>query len=302
MATSSELHPGADGAVAAMPPMLVDQDREAETPPLFVLQPTRGFLAVNWRELWHYRDLLYFLTWREVSIRYKQTLLGFAWAVLQPVLTMVVFTAFLGRVAKVPGDGVPYSVFAYLGILPWSYFSGAVSRSATSLVTNQNLLSKVYFPRLLIPLSGTLSALVDFAIAFGVLIVLMFWYGLVPAPTALLYVPLVVLTAATATGIGMWLAAINVRYRDVQHAVPFLVQIWMFATPVVYPLTMVNARWRPLLALNPMTGIIEAYRSSMLGRPIDWTGLATATLLSMAALISGFWYFRRTERSFADIV
>lgn len=275
---------------------------EPESPPLFVLEPTRGFARVDWRELWHYRDLLYFLTRREVSIRYKQTALGFAWAILQPVLTMIVFTVFLGKVAKVPSDGIPYSVFAYLGILPWTYFSGAITRSGMSLVSNQNLLSKVYFPRLLIPLSGTMSALVDFGVAFCVLVVLMFGYGMVPAVSTLLLIPLVVLTALAALGVGMWMSALNVRYRDVQHAIPFLVQLWMFATPVVYPASMMSPKWQRVLAINPMTGIIESYRAAVLGRPLPWESLAISSIITVVLLVGGLWYFRRTERTFADIV
>jgi ABC-type polysaccharide/polyol phosphate export permease len=197
-----------------------------EAPPVLVLEPTRGTGRLDFRELWHYRDLLYFLTWREISVRYKQTVLGFAWAVLQPLLTMLVFTVFLGRLAKIPSDGIPYPVFTYLGLLPWMYFANALTRSSMSLVSNASLVSKVYFPRVLIPLSGTLSALVDFLVAFAILGVLMAWYRIVPAPEALLLIPLSALTALAALGVGMWLAALNVQYRDVQHAIPFLVQVW----------------------------------------------------------------------------
>jgi lipopolysaccharide transport system permease protein len=270
--------------------------------PHVVIEPRHGYMPVDFRELWHYRDLLYFLTWREISIRYKQTLLGFAWAIIQPLMTMVVFTVFLGRLAKVPSDGIPYPVFSYLGLLPWTYFANAISRSGTSLVGNANLLSKVYFPRILIPLSGTLSALVDYAIAFVVLAGLMLWYGIVPAASSLLLLPLVLLTAVAATGVGMWLSALNVRYRDVQHAIPFLVQLWMYATPVVYPTSVVPEKWRTLFALNPMAGIIEAYRSSVLGRPVDWRVLATSTLAALVVTALGMWQFRRMERTFADIV
>jgi lipopolysaccharide transport system permease protein len=272
------------------------------TAPLFVIQPTRGFVEIDLRELWHYRDLLYFLTWREVSLRYKQTVLGFAWAIIQPLLTMVVFTVFLGRLAKVPSDGVPYPVFSYLGLLPWTYFANAITRSSTSLVSNANLLSKVYFPRLLIPLSGTLSALVDFAVAFVILLVLMVIYR-VPLTLSLWFVvPLTVLTSLAATGVGMWLSALNVQYRDVQHAVPFLIQLWMYATPVVYPSSLVPDRWRLLFALNPMAGVIEAYRSAALGRPIDWSTLAVSFAVVLVVTVIGAWQFRRMERRFADIV
>lgn len=270
--------------------------------PWVVIEPERGHSAVDLRELWHYRDLLYFLTWRDISVRYKQTALGFLWAILQPFLSMVVFTVFLGRLAGVPSEGVPYPVFSYLGLLPWMYFAGAVTRSGGSVVGSASLLTRVYFPRVLVPLSATLSALVDFAISALVLGGLMAWYGLVPAGTVVFLVPLAALTAIVATGIGMWLAALNVRYRDVQYAVPFLMQLWMFATPVVYPASLVPAAWRPLYALNPMTGIIEAYRAAALGLPCDWAGLGLSTLSGVGLAAIGAWTFRRTERTFADVV
>ncbi|GAC1419333.1 MAG: ABC transporter permease [Gemmatimonadaceae bacterium] len=273
-----------------------------DTGVLTVLQPTHGWMRIDTGELWRYRDLLYFLTWREISIRYKQTLLGFAWAVIQPFMTMVVFTVFLGKFAKVPSDNIPYPVFSYLGILPWTYFANALTRSSGSLVANSSLLSKVYFPRLLIPLSGVLSALVDFVVALGVLVGLMLWYGIAPAPTALLLLPLVALTALAALGIGMWLAALNVQYRDVQHAIPFLVQLWMYATPVVYPASIVPEKWRLLFALNPMVGIIEAYRAAVLGRPLDWGGRGLSAVTALALTAVGVWRFGKMERLFADIV
>jgi lipopolysaccharide transport system permease protein len=278
-----------------------DEERQ-DTAPMFVIEPTHGFVAIDMRELWHYRDLLYFLTWREISIRYKQTVLGFMWAIIQPLLTMIVFTVFLGRLAKVPSDGVPYPVFSYLGLLPWTYFANAVTRSGTSLVSNANLLSKVYFPRLLIPLSGTLSALVDFAVAFVILIVLMLIYSVPITASLLLVIPLTILTSVAATGVGMWLSALNVQYRDVQHAVPFLIQLWMFATPVVYPASVVPEKWRLLFALNPMAGVIEAYRAAALGRPVDWRTLGVSCAVVLVITAIGAWQFRRMERRFADIV
>jgi homopolymeric O-antigen transport system permease protein len=270
--------------------------------PWVVIDPAEGRPLVEVRELWHYRDLLYFLTWRDISVRYKQTVLGFLWAILQPFLTMVVFAIFLGRLAGIPSDGVPYPVFSYLGLLPWTYFSGAVTRAGTSVVGNAHLLTRVYFPRVLVPLSATLSALVDFAIASLVLGGLMAWYGIVPARTAVLLLPLAALTALTATGIGMWLAALNVRYRDVQHAIPFLMQLWMFATPVVYPASLVPAGWRPLFALNPMTGIVEAYRAAVLGTALDWPSLGISALSAAVLAALGAWQFHRMEQSFADQV
>jgi len=270
--------------------------------PWVVIDAATGGSAVNLRELWHYRDLLYFLTWRDIAVRYKQTALGVLWAILQPLLSMVVFTIFLGRLAGVPSDGVPYPIFSYLGLLPWMYFSGAVTRSGASVVGSANLLTRVYFPRVLVPLSATLSALVDFAIAFAVLGGLMGWYGIRPALSIVLLVPLAALTAVAATGIGMWLAALNVRYRDVQYAIPFLMQLWMFATPVVYPTSIVPERWRPLFALNPMTGIIEAYRAAVLGRPLDWGTLGVSALSAVLLAAVGAWQFHRMERTLADVV
>ena len=288
--------------IAARPGADAELPRDDARTPMFVIEPTHGFVAFNAREVWQYRDLLYFLTWREISIRYKQTVLGFAWAIIQPLMTMVVFTVFLGRLAKVPSDGVPYPVFSYLGLLPWTYFANAVSRSGGSLVSNANLLSKVYFPRVLIPLSGTLSALVDFAIAFVILIFLMLFYHVPITPSLLLVIPLTVVTAVAATGVGMWLAALNVQYRDVQHAVPFLIQVWMFATPVVYPASVVPEKWRLLFAVNPMTGIIEAYRAAALNRPQPWSALGVSLAVTVLVLAIGAWQFRRMERTFADVV
>jgi lipopolysaccharide transport system permease protein len=270
--------------------------------PWVVIDAAQGGSAENLGELWHYRDLLYFLTWRDIAVRYKQTALGVLWAILQPFLSMVVFTIFLGRLAGVPSDGVPYPIFSYLGLLPWMYFSGAVTRSGASVVGSAHLLTRVYFPRVLVPLSATLSALVDFAIAFAVLVGLMGWYGIRPAPSVVLLVPLAAMTAVAATGIGMWLAALNVRYRDVQYATPFLMQLWMFATPVVYPTSIVPERWRPLFALNPMTGIIEAYRAAVIGRPLDWSTLGVSALSAVVLGAVGVWQFQRMERTFADVV
>ena len=290
-------------AVTAKPRVLRERETvEGTEQPLFVIEHTTGFVPFDTREIWHYRDLLYFLTWREISIRYKQTVLGFLWAIIQPVMTMVVFTVFLGKLAKVPSDGIPYPVFSYLGLLPWMYFANAVTRSSSSLVGNANLLSKVYFPRVLIPFSGTLSALVDFVIAFAILLVLMVMYKVPFVPSLLFFIPLTALTAVAATAVGMWLSALNVQYRDVQHAIPFLMQIWMYATPVVYPTSVVPERWRLVFALNPMSGVIQAYRDAVLGRAIDWISLGVSSIVIVVVSVIGSWQFRRMERRFADIV
>lgn len=300
---SASTDPGRDRAPARE---VVDQKTLPGTVPsddtLFVIEPRTGSMALDFREIWHYRDLLYFLTWREISLRYKQTFLGVLWAIIQPVMTVAVFTVFLGRLAKMPSDGVPYPVFNYLGLLPWMYFSNAVTRSTSSLVNSSALISKVYFPRVLIPLSGTLSALADFAIAFVVLVVLMLFYHIIPAASTLFLVPLVMLTALAALGAGMWLSAVNVKFRDVTHALPFLMQVWMYATPVVYPTSIVPERWRWVFALNPLTGIIDGYRAATLGRPLDWQTLAVSTLATFVMLAFGVRRFSKMEREFADIV
>ena len=261
-------------------------------------RPARPSLA----EIWQYRDLLYFLTWRDLAVRYKQTALGLGWAVLQPVLSMVVFSIFLGRLAGVPSDGIPYPAFAYLGLLPWTFFSGAVTRGAMSLTGNAPLLTRVYFPRVLMPVSATLSALVDYAVASAVLVALMAWYRIAPSPGALLLLPLAALTALAATGAGMILAALNVRYRDVQYTVPFLMQVWMFATPVVYPSSLVPGGWRWLFALNPMAGLIEGGRAAVVGSPLDAGALAVSAASAVALAAAGAWVFHRAERAFADLV
>jgi len=284
------------------PPRPSHPDDPSASPYLLVLEPSKGAARLNLPELWRHRDLLYYLTRREISIRYKQTLFGIAWAVLQPLLSMVVFSLFLGRLAGVQSDGLPYPVFSYLGLLPWTFFANAMTRSSASLVGNANLLSKVYFPRVLIPLSATLSALVDFAIAFVVLLVLMAWYQIALSAAVLWLVPLSLATAFLATGIGMGLAALNVRYRDVQHAIPFLMQLWMFTTPVVYPVDTVPERWRFLLDLNPMTGLIEACRAAPLGRAIDVQSIAVSAAVGVVFVVLGVSRFRRMEKTFADVV
>lgn len=269
---------------------------------VLVIEPGRRPLKEEIASLLHYQDLLYFLTLRDLSVRYKQTVLGILWAILQPLLTMVVFSIFLGHLAGVPSDGVPYPVFAYLGLLPWTYFSSAVGRSTASLVGHANLLGKVYFPRVLIPLSAVLSALVDFALASLVLVGILLYFGIFPAFGSFLMVPLTLLTALLALGVGMWLAALNVRYRDVQHATPFLMQVWMFATPVAYPNSLVPETYRVWFHLNPMAGLIASYRSAILGTAIDWPALGISSGMTVVFLTLGIWQFRRMDRVFADVM
>lgn len=257
-------------------------------------------------ELVTYRELVVFLTWRNVLVRYKQTALGAAWAILQPLFMMVVFTIFFGRLAGIAGKvhGTPYAVFAYAGLLPWTFFANSMTQASTSLVGNANLISKVYFPRLSLPLSAVLGALVDLAVAMSVLVVLMVAYSVSPNPLGLLALPLFVLLAfATALGVGTFLAAINVRFRDVQYTVPFLTQIWLFCTPVIYPASIFPEPWRTILAINPMTGVVEGFRWALLaGAPPSWIGIAISSCVAIAMLMLGIYRFRRTERRFADVI
>ncbi len=276
---------------------------EVKALPKIVIRPSRGWFALRLNDLWQYRDLLYFLTWRDIKVRYKQTVLGAAWAVLQPFLTMVVFTLFFGRLAKIPSEGVPYPIFSYAGLLPWTFFSQAMTQSSDSLVGNANLISKVYFPRLVIPLSAGLAPLVDFCIAFVVLIGMMFYYQIFPTGT-LVWLPAFLLLAFTASlGVGLWLSALNVQYRDVRYTIPFLTQLWLFATPVIYPSSSVHGPWRVILGLNPMTGVVEGFRWALLGiGPAPGGMIYTSMGVALLLVLTGVMYFNRMERTFADIV
>ncbi len=266
------------------------------------IRATPPTLASELEELWHHRELFYFLAWRDIKVRYKQTLLGVAWAFLQPLLTMVVFTLFFGRLAKVPSDGIAYPLFAYAGILPWTLMASGVGASAGSVVGSPNLVTKVYFPRMIIPAAAVLSGIVDFAIAGIGLVFLMVRFGAHPSPGILALLPIVALMVLLTSAVGGWLAAINVKYRDVRYVVPFFMQLWMFATPVIYPSSLVPATWRPLLALNPMAGFIEAFRSACFGRPFDLASLATSTIVTVIALLVAMRTFRSVEQTFADYI
>jgi lipopolysaccharide transport system permease protein len=269
-----------------------------------IIRPASGWQLVNISELWRYRELLYFLTWRDVKVRYKQTALGAAWAILQPVMMMIVFTVFFGRLAKVPAGNVPYPLFVFAGLLPWTFFSTAIANAGNSVVGSERLITKIYFPRLAIPLAAVGAALVDFAIAFAVMIVLMLWYHVMPGPRMLVVPALVLLLTCAAVGVGTLLAALNVAYRDFRYVIPFLVQLWMFATPSVYMSagagTSTLTHW--LLILNPMTGVISAFRAATLGTPIAWGQLALCTAIIAAACAAGCLYFRKVEDSFADVI
>jgi lipopolysaccharide transport system permease protein len=280
-----------------------DKYQPAHDVPVVRIEPTKGWASLRLRELWEYRELLYFLTWRDIKVRYKQTVLGASWAVLQPFLTMVVFSIFFGRLAGVPSDGVPYPIFSYAALVPWTFFANGVTLSSNSLVGNSNLITKVYFPRLSIPIAAIGAGLVDFAIAFGVLLGMMVFYGVAPTAAAVWLPLLILLAIVTALGVGCWLSALNVQYRDVRYAVPFLVQFWLFASPIAYSSSLLEEPWRTVYGINPMAGVIEGFRWALLGTdaapgPIIMVSAVTALLL----LISGALYFRRMERSFADVI
>jgi lipopolysaccharide transport system permease protein len=270
--------------------------------PLFSITPQDGWASLNLGELWAYRELLYFLTWRDIKVRYKQTFLGVTWAVLQPVVSMAIFTVFFGKLAHMPSDGIPYPIFTYAGLLPWTFISNAVSGAGDSLVGSAALVTKVYFPRLIIPFAAVCAALVDFAIAAVVLFAMMMWYGVAFRWQILMMVPLAATAAFLAAGVGMWMSALNVKYRDVRYALPFMIQAWMFVTPIIYPASIVPARWRWLLNFNPLTGVIEGFRSALFGRSFHWSDLGAAAAITLAGMAYSTYAFRRMERQFADIV
>lgn len=271
--------------------------------PELVIRPSRGWAALNLSDLWRYRELILFLAWRDISVRYKQTVLGAAWAIIQPFFTMVVFSVFFGQLGKIPSDGLPYPVFTYCALIPWQLFAYSLSESGNSLVANQNLITKVYFPRVAIPISATLGGLMDFVISFVVLMGLMLFYHISPT-TAIWTLPLFVLLAlVTALGAGLWLSALNVEYRDVRYTIPFLTQFWMFLTPIAYPSSIVPAAWQTLYGINPMVGVVEGFRWALLGKGNPPGPLMIVSVLAaVALLVSGMYYFKRMERSFADKV
>lgn len=271
--------------------------------PVIVIRPSKRFAAFSFRELWGYRELLYFLIWRDIKVRYKQTALGAGWAVIQPFMLMVVFSIFLGHLAKVPSDGVPYPLFAFAGLVPWTFFAQGLGGAAGSLVGNSNLIGKVYFPRIIMPVATAASFLVDFVIALALLGGIMAWYGVAPSWHVVLLPLLAALALLTSLAVGIWLAALNVKYRDVRYALPFLIQLWLFATPVAYAASLVPERWRWVYALNPMAGVVEGFRWAIVDTDTaPGLTLAVSTLAMLAILVSGLAYFRKVERTFADVI
>lgn len=271
--------------------------------PMLVIEPSRGWVHLGLGELWRYRELLFFLVWRDVKVRYKQTMLGAAWAIIQPFFTMVVFSVFFGRLAKMPSDGVPYPIFAYTALVPWTFFATGLGESSNSLVGSSSLIKKVYFPRLALPIATVLAGIADFVLAFSILIGMMFYFGVVPTVNVLWLPFLFLLALVTALGAGLWLSAMNVRFRDIRYVVPFLVQFWMFATPVAYPSSLLSEPWRTLYAVNPMVGVIEGFRWAVLGSGnAPGPMIFVSALAAGALLLGGALYFRRMEKSFADVV
>lgn len=268
-----------------------------------VIEPPKGWLGINLKEVWAYRELLGILAWRDVSVRYKQTVVGIGWAIIQPVMTMVIFTIIFGKFAKLPSDGIPYPLFSFCALLPWNYFSQSLSGSSDSLVGSAHLITKVYFPRLVIPLSRVFAGLIDFAIAFVILLGMMVWYRILPG-AGVLFLPVFLLVAMlSAFGVGLWLTALNVKYRDVRFVVPFLVQFWLYASPVAYSTSLVPEKWRWIYGLNPMAGVIEGFRWALLGRAApDFEMMTVSLFIVMVILVSGLFYFRKMEQTFADIV
>jgi lipopolysaccharide transport system permease protein len=277
--------------------------RQPENLAILQIERSRGWVSLGWRELWNYRELIYFFIWRDIKVRYKQTVLGGLWAILQPFFTMVIFSVFFGRLAKVPSDSVPYPIFAFTALVPWQFFANGLTQSSTSLVSSSNLVAKIYFPRLALPISKVLSGVVDFLLAFAMLIGLLLYYGIKPTYHVLWLPFFFFMALTTSLGVSVWFSALHVQFRDVQHAIPFVVQAWLFATPVAYPSSLLSEPWRTIYGINPMVGVVEGFRWALLGTatapgPIVFVSF----LVSFALLVSGTLYFRHLEKTFADIV
>lgn len=274
-----------------------------ESSQVVVIQPSEGRVALDLKGLWQYRELLYFLCWRDIKVRYKQTVLGAAWAIIQPVFTMAVFSLFFGRLAKIPSDGVPYTVFCYAALVPWMFFANGLSQASDSLISNSNLIKKVYFPRLIIPIATVLSGIVDFVLAFLVLLGMLFYYGLTPTIHILLLPIFLLLALVTALGVALWLSAMNVQFRDVRYVIPFVIQFWLFATPIAYPSSLLSEPWRTFYGINPMVGVVEGFRWALLGTHAGPSLMSlVSSIAAVVILIGGLFYFRRMEKSFADKV
>ena len=271
--------------------------------PILNIEPSNTWVSLKLGELWQYRELLYFLIWRDIKVRYKQTALGAAWAIIQPLFSMLIFSLFFGRLAKMPSDGIPYPLFSLAALVPWTFFANGLNQSSNSLVASANLLKKVYFPRLVIPIATVLAGVVDFALSFVVLLGLMAFYGIAPTIN-LLWMPLFLLLAlVTSLAVGLWMSALNVKYRDVRYIVPFLIQVWMFSTPIVYPSSLLPASWRTIYGLNPMVGVVEGFRWALLGtNTLPGFMIVVSATAALVILIGGAFYFRHMEKSFADIV
>jgi len=289
---------------ALAPPLVAGPTPQSKmTNPLVVIEPRKGLFELDLAAVWQYRELVYFLVWRDVKVRYKQTALGAAWVILQPLMTMAIFTVIFSYFAKIPSDGLPYPVFAYAALLPWNYFSQALSRSGNSMIGNAHLITKVYFPRLIIPLASTFTPAVDLLVSVVPLLGLMIWYGVSPTRGVLVLPLFLLLALVTALSVGLWLSPIHVRYHDVGYVTPFLIQLWMYASPVIYPVSLVPEHWRLLYSFNPMAGVIEGFRWALLGKQSpDFAVMAVSAALVVALLLAGLVFFKHMESSFADIV
>ena len=268
-----------------------------------LIEPTQGWVSLQLHELWEYRELLYFLVWRDVKVRYKQTVLGMAWAILQPFFTMVVFSLFFGKLAKMPSDGIPYPLFSYAALVPWTFFANGLSQASNSLVGSAHLITKVYFPRLTVPISSVISGIIDFVLAFMVLLGIMAYYGVFPTLNVIWLPFLLLLALITALGVGMWFSALNVQFRDVHYVLPFLTQAWLFATPIVYPSSLLSEPWRTLYGINPMVGVVEGFRWALLGtQTAPGPMIIVSSIAALTILVAGAFYFRSMEKTFADMV
>ena len=281
----------------------IEEMKTEDSMPIIRIEPTKGWVSLKLKELLEYRELLYFFIWRDIKVRYKQTVLGGAWAIIQPFSTMVVFSLFFGKLAKIPSDGIPYPIFSYAALVPWTFFANGLGKASNSLVGSSNLIKKVYFPRLSIPIASVLSGIIDFLLSFIILIGMMIYYGVSPT-TNVIWLPfLLALSFITALGVSLWLSALNVQFRDVQYVIPFITQLWLFATPIVYPSSLLSEPWRTIYGINPMVGVVEGFRWALLGtHTAPGPMLIVSSLVALSILVSGALYFRRLEKTFADVV